>query len=111
MNLLELHFPIVGATLPVDHGYDLYAAVSCHIPNLHTRDLPIRVGPIAGTFAGRGLLQLDPRRSRLRLRLSAEEIPTLLRLAGKGLNVGGHALPMGVPQVMGLTPAPALRKG
>lgn len=46
--------------------------------------------------------------SRLRLRLSAEEIPTVLPLAGKSLNVCSHAMRVGVPQVLTLVPAPNL---
>jgi CRISPR-associated endonuclease/helicase Cas3 len=54
------------------------------------------------------LLHLDARFSRLRLRLAPEEIPLVLQLAGKGLDVGGHRLRLGVPQVRSLVSTPTL---
>ena len=76
------------------------------VPQLHALTCKIRIGPIRGRYAGNGLLQLDTRFSRLRLRLAAEEIPLVLQLAGKSLEVDGHRLRLGVPQVRNLIPGP-----
>jgi CRISPR-associated protein Cas6 len=108
MPMVELHFPVLGTSLPTDHGYALYAAVSRALPSLHTHKVALLLGPILGMYTGNGLLHLDGRRSRLRMRLPAEVIGTVLALAGKVLDVGGHRLRVGVPQVRALVPAPAL---
>lgn len=55
---------------------------------------------------GDGWLQLDPHRSRLRLRLAAADIPRVLPLAGKGVAVRGCPLRLGVPHVEALRPSP-----
>src|SRR5262249_9177851 len=47
-------------------------------------------------------------RSRLRLRLPAEAIPRLLALAGKSLDLAGHRIRLGVPQVRALVPGSSL---
>lgn len=105
---VELHFPVLGEALPTDHGYALYAGLSWVAPALHGRDAPVAVSPVLGQYTGAGLLRLDPRRSRLRLRLPAELIPSCLALAGKPLDVAGHKIRLGVPQVRPLLPAPNL---
>jgi CRISPR-associated protein Cas6 len=66
------------------------------------------IGPIAGQYIGNGLLQVDPRRSRLRLRLAPEKIVAVLPLAGKSLVVGEHSIRLGVPFVRALIPTPNL---
>jgi CRISPR-associated protein Cas6 len=57
---------------------------------------------------GDGTLTLDSTRSRLRLRLPDAEIRDALPLAGKDLDVAGHRIRLGVPQVRALEPAPIL---
>lgn len=108
MPMIDLHYTVQGATLAADHGYALYAALSRLLPELHSPDCKIRIGPIRGTYIGQGLLQLDPRFSRLRLRLQADAIPLVLPLAGKALTLGDHRIRLGVPQVRALIPAPNL---
>jgi CRISPR-associated endonuclease/helicase Cas3 len=53
-------------------------------------------------------LLIDPKRSLLRLRLSASDLPHVLALAGKGIEVMGHDIRLGVPQVTALVPAASL---
>ena len=69
---VDLHFPVQGASLASDHGYDLYAALTRLLPRLHEETCKIRIGPIRGTYSGNGLLHLDARFSRLRLRVASE---------------------------------------
>jgi CRISPR-associated protein Cas6 len=107
MPLIELHFPVLGSALPADHGYALYSALSRMIPSLH-EDHAVGIGPIGGQYVGKGRLQIDARRSRLRLRLVAENIATVLPLAGKSLMIGDHLIRLGVPFVRALVPAPNL---
>src|SRR5262245_14136286 len=108
MPVVELHFPVLGNTLPTDHGYGLYSAISRLLPTLHTREYPILIGPIRGSYTGNGQLDLDTHKSRLRLRLPADAIPAVLPLAGKSIEVNDQCLRIGVPQVLSLLPAPNL---
>lgn len=108
MSMIDLSFPLLGPSLPCDHGYELYAALSRILPALHDSALPCRIAPVRGTYTTDGLLQLDSRYSRLRFRIAPDAIAELLPLAGKPLEVGGHRLRLGVPQVSALIPAPAL---
>lgn len=106
--MIEVHFPVMGATLPADHGYPLFAAISRLVPVVHTAALPIRVGPIPGLQGARGVIQIFTR-SRIRIRLPAEAIPLVLPLAGKRLDLDGHCIRLGVPHVTAIRPAAVLR--
>ncbi len=106
--MVDLEFPVLGSTLPTDYAYALYASLSHPLKELHAENNGIQIGPVFGRQLGDGQLQLDPRCSRLRLRLPAESIPMVLPLAGKSLDIGGHKVRLGVPQVRALVPAPSL---
>jgi CRISPR-associated protein Cas6 len=105
---LDLVFPVVGVRLPCDHNYLLYAALSRLLPCLHDGSLDYSLVPVTGRYRGCGELQLDPAWSRFRLRVAAEEIPRVLPLAGKRLQILGESLRLGVPQVHSLRPTPTL---
>lgn len=106
MPHIDLAFRVIGTTVPVDHGYALYAAISRLVPALHaTRE--VAVHPIRGRYRGEGELALLPP-SRLTLRLPAHGIPSYLPLAGTVLALEGHPLRVGVPDVRGLHPAATL---
>ena len=108
MPLIELQFPVLGTEIPADHGYALYGAMSRIVPKLHTHEMPLRIGPIRGSYVGNGKLRLEPRGSRLRIRLQPDDLPVVLPLAGKSLDLDGHAVRLGVPQVNTLLPVPTL---
>jgi CRISPR-associated protein Cas6 len=106
MQTVYLSFPIVGDTIPLDHGYALYSAISRLVPDLHRlRDVGIH--PVRGLSAGQGKLRVTAR-SRLALRTSAAGIPRFLLLSGKTLDLDGHRVRIGVPQVLALRPTPGL---
>src|SRR5262249_41812555 len=105
---VDLHFPVLGTAIPADHGYEMYAGLSRLVPGLHGEQCRLRIGPIRGSYIGKGMLQLVPNVSKLRLRLPAESIPLARPRAGKPLTVSGHKLRLGVPQVRALIPAPNL---
>ena len=107
--LIDLLFPAVGTRLPTDHGYSLYSCVSRLLPCLHDGSIPFALVPITGQHVGKGLIALDTSRSRLRHRLPAADLPRVLPLAGKTLNLLGHRLTLGVPQVFPIRPAPSLK--
>lgn len=108
MPLIELHFPVLGTEIPSDHGYALYGAVSRLVPKLHAHEMPLRIGPIRGSYVGNGKLRLEPRQARLRVRFRPDDLPMLLPLAGKSLDLDGHIVRLGVPNVSALVPAPNL---
>ena len=107
--LIDLLFPAVGTRVPTDHGYPLYSCISRLLPCLHDGSVRFALLPITGQHVGNGLIALDSSRSRLRLRLAAADLPRVLPLAGKTLNLSGHRLTLGVPQVFPIRPAPNLK--
>src|SRR5947208_792949 len=107
MSMIDLLFPVLGTSLPTDHLYLLYAALSRRIPAFHDLSHPLRFAAINGQLAERGRIALFDR-SRLRLRLTTEHIPQVLPLAGQSFVVGGDRLRLGVPFVSALVPAPGL---
>ena len=106
MTSLDLGFPLHGASMPLDHGYGLYAAISRAVPALHEARW-LAVHPLAGTPNGKDMLRLREDAS-LILRLPPERIPDVLPLAGQVLEVAGHLLALGAPSVRALIPAASL---
>ena len=107
MTIIELHFPVLDTSIPTDHGYGLYSALSRLLPSLHEKTFPAAIGPIAGDYIGQGMMRMNSH-SRLRLRLPTEMIPTVLPLAGRQLDLEGQKVRLGVPQVRALIPAASL---
>jgi len=103
---VDLSFSLTGKTLPLDHGYGLYAALSRFLPHLHEHKA-VGVHPIRGDAAGNGLLRVAVR-SQLQVRIPIDLIGEFLPLAGKVLDLDGHPLRLGVPRVLALRPAATL---
>lgn len=103
---VDLAFHMVGRTLPVDHGYALYAALCRALP-AHHEEAEAAMGLVRGRYVGNGLLDVSPH-TELVIRLPAGRIPAYLRLAGKTLEVDGHRPRLGVPQTRALVPAATL---
>lgn len=106
MVTVELHFPFTGPTLPSDQGYALYGAIARLIPEAHEADW-LSLETIPGTARGDGTTQLDQEAS-LKLRLPQDRVPLMLKLAGKRLELNGHAIRLGAPQIFLLQPSPQL---
>jgi CRISPR-associated endonuclease/helicase Cas3 len=106
MTYIELQFPFTGKTLPSDHGYGLYGAISRIIPEAHSADW-LAIETIPGAARGDGVTQLDPQ-ARLKIRIPQDQVPLMLKLAGKRLEVDGHAIRLGAPQIYLLKPATTL---
>jgi CRISPR-associated protein Cas6 len=104
--VLDLSFDLRGTTIPADHGYALYAAISRHLPWLHG-DETAAIHPVRGHLVGGRQLALT-RTSRLVLRLPVSSFPEAIRLAGRKLDVNGAALTVGVPTVHPLLLHPSL---
>ena len=107
MRYVDLTFRLNGTTVPVDHGYALYSALSRVVSEIHS-DPRIGVQPIRGVYAGDGTLHLAPF-SRLILRLPDEQMRTYLTIAGKTLEIDLHSVSVGVPQTRALHPVARLR--
>jgi CRISPR-associated endonuclease/helicase Cas3 len=106
MTFVELKFPISGTTLLSDHAYSLYGAISRVIPEAHSADW-VAIETIPGLARGDGVTQLDPQ-ARLKIRIPQDRVPLMLKLAGKRLEVDGHAIRLGAPQIFLLKPATTL---
>lgn len=105
MAFVDLLFPVQGGTVPLDHGYLLFSALSARLPQLHERR-DVGVFHLRGAHADQELLHLTP--GKLRLRCPAEAIPGLLPLAGDQVQLGGRSLMLGAPMVRALEPVPHL---
>jgi CRISPR-associated protein Cas6 len=105
--VIELVFPVMGESVPIDHHYPLYAALSHIVPEFHAEDSVWRFGPILGVAVSPGKLQL-PEHARLCLRLPDDAIRHALPLAGKRLDIAGHHIRLGVPTVRTLWTSPQL---
>jgi CRISPR-associated protein Cas6 len=109
MPVIDLAFRLLGKTIPADHGYALYGAVSRHVPWTHDpAQEALGIHPINGLLAGNRLLHLTPS-SHLTIRLDSDHVRQLLPLAGKELDLDGHKLRVGVPTTYTLKPAATLR--
>jgi CRISPR-associated protein Cas6 len=106
MPVIDLSFVLVGTTIPLDHGYSLFSAICRIVPALHG-DRRAGVHPIRGRQTAPGELSLA-NWSRLRLRLPSHEIAPYIAVAGESLELDGHRIRVGIPQVEALTPAPNL---
>jgi CRISPR-associated protein Cas6 len=105
--LVDLLFPALGGTIPTDHAYPLYAALSRIVPEFHEPAAALRFAPINGAPGEQGRLWLTEW-SHLRVRLPDDAIRTALPLAGKKLDVAGEAVRLGAPTVQPLTPSAAV---
>jgi CRISPR-associated protein Cas6 len=106
MPVIDLSFVLVGTTIPLDHGYSLFSALCRVVPDMHSNPA-VGVHPIRGQQTAPGVLSLM-KWSRLKIRLPAEQIAPLIAVAGKELDLDGHRVRVGIPQVDSLVPAPNL---
>jgi len=105
--IVELVFPASGGSLPTDHAYPLYGALSGIVPAFHDAASRLRFHQIIGESQGEGRLRLAER-SILRVRLPDDAIRLALPLAGKRIAIGEDSVRLGVPAVRTLVPAPTL---
>ena len=85
MPIVDLAFVLMGTTLPLDHGYSLFSAISRIVPSVHG-DRRIGIHPIRGRRTSPGVLQLQDK-SQLKIRLPSEEIAPYIALAGQTLEL------------------------
>src|SRR5690606_24632453 len=85
---VDLAFPARGRTVPRDHGYALYGALSRLIPSIHGADW-IAIHGISGSPQNAEVLTLAST-SALRVRAPAAKIAELLVLTGATLELAGQ---------------------
>lgn len=103
---VDVAFPIKGKSLPLDHGYALFGALSRVVPALHKEE-DWGVFPVHGKRTGPGVLSLLPS-SMVTFRLPQSRIGDVLGLTAKMLAVDGHEVTVGIPRVFPLQTRPAL---
>ncbi|WP_337174369.1 type I-MYXAN CRISPR-associated protein Cas6/Cmx6 [Paludisphaera sp.] len=106
MPTIDLSFGLDPGSIPLDHGYALFSALSRIVPGLHG-DLGVGVHPIRGRRADAGMLTLDEN-SRLRIRLPEDRVTPYLALAGRELDLDGLKARVGSPSIVKLASAPNL---
>lgn len=107
MAIVELHFPLTGTTLPLDHGYALYGAISRHLPEVHGADW-IAIESISGKLSAPGVIRLDSL-AVLRVRLPEDRSSLLSGLEGRMLEIDRHQITIGSPRSFSLIGSPTLR--
>lgn len=103
---VDLIIPVMGDTLPVDHSYKLFSALSRLAPKLHEQE-DIGIFPINGTLIGGRRLRIN-RNSHLGIRLSSDALPIAYQLAGKTLDLDDGSIRLQIPVVHLIQPAPSL---
>jgi len=86
MDVVDVAFALRGATIPADHGWNLYRLLSAQLDWLE-RETYAGVHPIRGADAGADGLYLGAR-ARLTLRLPRARMAQSLALAGARLDLG-----------------------
>lgn len=108
--IIDTSFRLVGHEIPLDHSFALYSSLSRQLPALHEAHW-LGIHRITGLQLDGRTLRLTPD-SRLRLRLPAEHLPSVLPLAGTTLSIFDGAkdsqLRLSVPEVYSLKPASEL---
>lgn len=99
---IDLSFQILGDTLPADHGYGLYAALTHWNEVIHNLE-GLSIQTITGIPDKKGKIYLTEK-SQLRMRLPYEQVPLVYGLAGKTLTIGKHTIRLGIPQIYLLRP-------
>ncbi|MGK7961227.1 type I-MYXAN CRISPR-associated protein Cas6/Cmx6 [Crocosphaera sp.] len=99
---VDLKFPLFGDTIPFNHGYPLYGAISHQFPVIHDLET-LSIHPITGKPEFPHLLHLTEDSS-LCLRLPINQVPLIYRLAGKTLTLNQHKIRLGLPESQFITP-------
>ena len=104
MNVIvDVRWPILEmGKVPLKHQYPLLSAIARLVPAVHHHN-SLGIHPIRGMRVEPGFLHLTEA-STLRIRTPVDQLPKLLVISGKRLEVGGYPIRLGVPQVLSLSP-------
>jgi CRISPR-associated protein Cas6 len=104
---VSVHFPVQPGRIPADHGYLIYSAITRQLPSLHGASW-LGIELLSGVPWREGIIVLPPRGASLRLRIPADHYGQVLPLAGRRLDLNGHAIRLGIPNAHPLQPAASL---
>jgi len=108
-NTLDLVFPVHGNTLPYQHTYSLFSAISRQVSELHASQVRYRMTSIPLIQDKQQTLWGKlPKQATLRFRFQLQDFPYFLSLTGQSLDLDGHQLHLGIPKPYRLSPASAL---
>ncbi|MDH4262789.1 MAG: type I-MYXAN CRISPR-associated protein Cas6/Cmx6 [Spirochaetia bacterium] len=102
MSFIEVKFKAIGKQIPADHGYLLYSALSRFDKKIHEMK-DIAIAGISGMPDSSRNLHLSSA-SKLRIRLDHSDLPDVINLAGKELQIGAEKIRLGLPLVSMLKP-------
>ncbi len=100
---VELSFSVAGPSIPIDHGYGLFSALSHFQAKLHDLE-NLSIQTITSTNFESGKLCLTEY-SKLRIRLPVDRVPLVYALAGKLLVIGDAKVRLGIPSIDLLQPS------
>jgi CRISPR-associated protein Cas6 len=106
MVYIELRFPILGATLPRDHGRAVFRAISRLIPEAASADW-LLVTDLRDTGRASAPLEITSK-PRLSMRLPQSRVSLMLKLSGKRIDVGKCPVKFGTPEISLLKPSSSL---
>lgn len=95
---IDMVFPVRGKSLPWDHSYSLFGALSRVQPLIHEGQLGLGVFPVNGLAAGDRTLKLTDK-SALRLRVPVHLMADLMCLLGTTLELDGHRVKLDNPRL------------
>lgn len=104
---IDMVFPVSGKSLPWDHSYALFGALSRVQPLIHEGELGLGVFPVNGLAGGGRTLKLTDK-SVLRLRVPTHLMADLMCLLGSTLELDGHRIKLGNPQIEPIQATPRL---
>lgn len=93
-------------TVPLDHGYLLYSALSGQVPGLHEASW-LAIHPLVGRKIGNETLFLA-NGSQVTLRLPSRHVLTALALANRSIRIGVEPFQLGQPTIRALEPSRSL---
>ncbi len=106
---IELAFSVMGQSLLIDHGYQLYSALS-HLQALLHDWSDISIKTISGKLDRNKRNEINlTDRSKLLIRLPSEKVPFVYSFSGKSLIIGKHKIRLGIPKMNFLQPKSKLR--
>jgi CRISPR-associated protein Cas6 len=103
--VVEVSFPVLGLTLPSNNGYPLLGAIATVMNGEYLRRGE-SLESVGGRQLEKGVIRVD-RDTRLRVR-TFRPADICIALGSKVLDVSGHLIQLGIPEVRELEPSPVL---
>jgi CRISPR-associated endonuclease/helicase Cas3 len=102
-TVVDIRWPLaLPGRIPLQHQYPLLAALSRVVPSIH--DTPeLGIHSIRGVVFEPGKIALT-QMSSISIRTDIAQIPKLLPLSGKKIDLVGHSIRLGVPHILPLHP-------